>query len=106
MAVFFILITLVVQLGFLVIARSAVSASLEGVARRSATPGGDVRTQQDRLRMEIEAIAPGLDVVSSRVTRDADVVRASVTVVWVPPGPQLLPVQFTLVRTRAVVVPP
>jgi len=106
MAVFFILITLVVQLGFLVIARSAVSASLDGVVRRSATPGGDVRTQQDRLRMEIEAIAPGLDVVSSRVTRDADVVRASVTVQWVPPGPQLLPVQFTLVRTRAVVVPP
>lgn len=106
MAVFFLLLTLVVQLGFLVIARSAVSASLDGTLRRAATPGTDVRSQEERLRSEIEAVAPGLAVLSSSVTTDADVVSATVTVEWTPPGPDLVPVRFTLARTRTVVVPP
>ena len=106
MGVFFVLVMLVVQLGFLVIARSTVSASLDGAARRAAAPGVNVGTQHERLRTEIETIAPGLEVLASSVTVDMGRVVVRVTVAWVPPGPYLIPVQFSLMRTRAVVVPP
>ena len=106
MGVFFVLIMLVVQLGFLVIARSAVSASLDGVARRSVVPGADVPTEQERLESEIEAISPGLEVLASSVTTGAELVRVRVTVEWIPPGPHLVPIRFTMTRARALVVPP
>ena len=106
MGVFFILIMLVVQLGFLVIARSAVSASLDGAARRSVVPGVDVPTEHERLDSEIEAIAPGLKVLASSVTIRTERVRVLVTVEWTPPGPHLIPIRFTMTRARALVVPP
>ena len=106
MGVFFILIMLVVQLGFLVIARSAVSASLDGAARRAVVPGADAPAEQARLHTEIEAIAPGLDVLASSVTTQADRIYVRVSVAWLPPGPHLAPIRFTMTRTRALVVPP
>ncbi len=106
MGVFFLLIALVVQLGFLVIARTAVSASLEGAARRSAIPGVDVRSQEMRLIAEIGAVAPGVRVIDAVVERSNLQVTVSATLEWVPPGPDLIPVRFSLVRTQALNVPP
>ncbi|VAW06531.1 hypothetical protein MNBD_ACTINO01-832 [hydrothermal vent metagenome] len=106
MGVFFVLIMLVVQLGFLVIARSAVSASLDGVARRSVIPGAYVPGERERLQSEIEAVAPGLEVLTSSVTSRSERVHVRVTVEWLPPGPHLVPIRFTMTRTRALVVPP
>lgn len=106
MGVFFILMTLVVQLGFLVIARSAVSASLDASVRRSATPGASMLDQQRRLNEEITAIGPGLEVVASRIVFGRDGVMVGVTVEWRPPGPLLVPVRFTIERNHAKVVPP
>lgn len=106
MGVFFLLIALVVQLGFLVIARTAVSASLEGAARRSALPGVDVASQNQRLIAEIDAVAPGVRVVDTAVERTAEQVTVRATVDWIPPGPDLVPVRFSLARTHALTVPP
>ncbi len=106
MGVFFLLIALVVQLGFLVIARTAVSASLEGAARRLAVPGADIRSQELRLIAEIGAVAPGVRVIDASVERSDEQVSVTATLEWVPPGPDLIPVTFSLVRTKVLSVPP
>ncbi|GMQ98202.1 MAG: hypothetical protein BMS9Abin17_0708 [Acidimicrobiia bacterium] len=106
MGVFFLLIALVVQLGFLVIARTAVGASLDAAARRSAALDADPATQRDRIVSEIAAVAPGVDVIETSVVRSANVVTVTAVIDWTPPGPDLLPVRLSISRSHALVVPP
>jgi Flp pilus assembly protein TadG len=106
MGVFFLLIAVVVQLGFLVIARSAVSASMEAAARRAAVPESDVSAERARLRTEIQAVVPGIRIVDTSVKRSLEDVTVRATFEWTPPGPNLIPIQFTLERSHASVVPP
>jgi len=106
MGVFFLLIAVVVQLGFLVIARSAVSASLEGVARRAALPDSDVSAEEARLGVEIATVVPGIEVIDTSIEQSAQDVTVRATFEWTPPGPDLIPIQFTLERSHARVVPP
>ena len=106
MGVFFLLIALVVQLGFLVIARTAVGGSLDAAARRSAALDADLATQRDRIVSEIAAIAPGVDVIETTVVRSADRVTVTAVIDWTPPGPDLLPVRLSISRSHALVVPP
>ncbi|MEN8238196.1 MAG: hypothetical protein ABFR53_03225 [Actinomycetota bacterium] len=106
MGVFFLLIAVVVQLGFLVIARSAVSASMEAAARRAALPNSDVSAEESRLGTEIRAVVPGIEILDTDIARSAQDVTIRATFKWTPPGPDLVPVQFTLERSHANVVPP
>jgi hypothetical protein len=106
MGVFFLLIALVVQLGFLVIARTAVGGSLDAAARRSAALDADFATQRDRIVSEIAAIAPGVNVIETTVVRSADRVTVTAVIDWTPPGPDLLPVRLSISRSHALVVPP
>ena len=106
MGVFFLLIAVVVQLGFLVMARSAISASMEATAGRASLPDGDTRAEESRLGTEIHAGVPGIEVIATDVDRSAEEVTVRATFDWTPPGPDLIPVRFTLVRTHSSVVPP
>ncbi len=106
MGVFFLLIAVVVQLGFLVIARSAVSAAMEGAARRAAAPNADVITEKQRLDAEIATVVPGIEIVDTSVDRSREEVTVKATFVWTPPGPDLVPIRFTMERAHARVVPP
>ncbi len=106
MGVFFLLIAVVVQLGFLVIARSAVSASMEAAARRAAVPESDVSAERVRLDTEIHAVVPGIKIVDTSIRRSLEDVIVRATFEWTPPGPNLIPIQFTLERSHASVVPP
>jgi Flp pilus assembly protein TadG len=106
MGVFFLLIAVVVQLGFLVIARSAVSASMEAAARRAAIPESDVPAERARLGKEIQTVVPGIKIVDTSIKRSFEDVTVRATFEWTPPGPDLIPIQFTLERSHANVVPP
>jgi Flp pilus assembly protein TadG len=106
MGVFFLLIAVVVQLGFLVIARSAVSASMEAAARRAAIPESDVPAERARLGKEIQTVVPGIKIVDTSIKRSFEDVTVRATFEWTPPGPDLIPIQFTLERAHANVVPP
>jgi Flp pilus assembly protein TadG len=106
MGVFFLLIAVVVQLGFLVIARSAVSASMEAAARRAAVPESDASEERARLRTEIQTVVPGIKIVDTIIKRSLEDVTVRATFEWTPPGPNLIPIQFTLERSHASVVPP
>jgi len=106
MGVFFLLIAVIVQLGFLVIARSAVSASMEAAARRASVPDSDASAEQSRLGAEIKAVVPGIEIVNTDIERTPEDVTVRATFEWTPPGPDLIPIQFTLERSHAMVVPP
>ena len=106
MGVFFLLIAVIVQLGVLVIARSAVSASMEAAARRAAVPDSDVDAEESRLDTEIRAVVPGIEIVATSIERSPQDVTVRATFEWTPPGPDLIPIQFTLERSHASVVPP
>ena len=106
MGVFFLLIAVIVQLGFLVIARSAVSASMEAAARRAALPDSDDFSEESRLGTEISAVVPGIEILGTSIERSTQEVTVRATFQWTPPGPDLIPIQFTLERSHATVVPP
>jgi len=106
MGVFFLLIALVVQLGFLVIARTAVGASLDAAARRSAAVEADPAAQRDRIVTEIAAIAPGVDVLETTIVRSTNLVTVTAVIEWSPPGPDLLPIRLSISRSHALTVPP
>lgn len=106
MGVFFLLIATIVQLGFLVIARSAVSASMEAAARRAALPNSDIPAEESRLNTEIQAVVPGIEIVDTSIEQMTQEVTVRATFEWTPPGPDLIPIQFTIERSHASVVPP
>ncbi|MGI9641899.1 MAG: hypothetical protein ACR2N9_03865 [Acidimicrobiia bacterium] len=106
MATFFLLLLVVVQLGFLVMSRSMVAASVDGAARRASVVGADVEAEQQRIRVEIERAIPGADVEIVEVAESAEEVSISVRYRWIPPGPDLVPVRLTVSASRTLVVPP
>ena len=106
MAVFFVLLLLIVQIGFGVAARSMVAASVDSTARRLAWSTATVDAEIDRLRDELEVAIPGAVLVSTDVAVTDRSVTVSVVYGWTPPGPDLLPIEVAVERTRLRTVPP
>lgn len=106
MAVFFILLVLIVQIGLGVASRSMVGASADAAARRLAWGGERTGDAEARLRSEVEAAVPGAMLTQIDVERDDLSVTVLVTYEWRPPGPDLLPIEFAVSRTRTVTVAP
>lgn len=105
MVVFFVVLVLVVQSGFLVVSRSLVGASVDAAVRRLATDPAAVAIDE-RLAEEIAATVPGAVVESLESDRTDLVARVLVRYRWTPPGPDLVPITMTIERRQAVVVAP
>jgi len=105
MFVFFIVLTLIVQIGILVVARGAAATALEGALRRAVVTG-DVSVAEERLARDLPATVPGTDDADISVTLDAEVMTGTVSFDWVPPGPNLMPIRISVTRTAPLVVPP
>lgn len=106
MLVFFVLLTLIVQIGFLVIARNAASVALEGAVRGARFQSSDLAVARDRLERDLHATVPGTEDVDISITSDGRTVTGTVSFDWVPPGPDLIPVTISVTREAPVVVPP
>ncbi len=105
MLVFFVVLTLIVQIGFLVVARGAASAAVEGAVRRAAT-SGDLAVVQQRLGRDLRATVPGTIDAEISVTSDGRLATGTVSFDWAPPGPDLIPIRISVTRAAPVVVPP
>lgn len=105
MAVFFVLLLLIVQIGFLVAARSLAVSAVEASARRLAT-GVDVEQERARVSTELEASVPGVQVHSITIREGGAAVTLHVELAWTAPGPNLLPITFDLASTRTLAVGP
>lgn len=105
MVVFFVLLLLMVQVGFLVASRSMAVSAVEASARRVAA-GSPASGEEVRLVTELETSIPGAVVRSVGVTVSEASAEVAATVEWTPPGPDLVPVTFDLRATRVVAIPP
>lgn len=103
---FFVLLVLIVQISFLILARSAAATSLEAALRRAVVAELDFDAVQSGLERDVLAVVPGAEDVSVDVTGDEMSVEAAVTFRWVPPGPDLMPVTVSIKRSVARVVSP
>jgi len=104
--VFFVLLALIVQIGFLVLARSVAATSAEAGLRKGVIADLDIETVRLGLVRDLSAVIPGAQDISVVVTDEAAVLRAVVSFRWVPPGPDFVPVTVLIERTAVRVVPP
>jgi len=106
MLVFFVLLTLIVQIGFLVLARNAVAVGLEAAVRRGGVTGEDLGAARDRLSRDLSVMVPGSSDIEIDVRSDGRTVTGVVSFDWTPPGPDLVPIRVSVTRQASVVVPP
>lgn len=103
---FFILLTLIVQIGFLVLARSAAASSIEASLRKAALGSADDETIRAGIIRDVRAVVPGAEDVDVSVSSSDSEINAALTFQWVPPGPDLIPVIVSIERSSIRVVPP
>lgn len=106
MLVFFVLLTIIVQVGFLVVARNAAATAVHAAVREASVEVGTVSAVETRLARDLAAMIPGADDAVVSVTSDSGWVRGVVEFDWTPPGPDLIPVRIAVSRDVPVVVPP
>ena len=106
MLVFFVLMTVIVQIGFLVVARNATSVAVQGAVRAASVSVADIEAIEQRLERDLAATVPGAHDALVSVTLDGHTVRGEVSFDWLPPGPDLVPVRIVVSRAIPVVVPP
>jgi hypothetical protein len=104
--VFFLLVTLIVQLGFLVLARNVAATSVEAALRRAVSADLSEEIVEDGLARDVRAIVPGANDVLVDVEIDATMVVAQVRFRWIPPGPDFVPMTMSIERSIVRVVPP
>lgn len=104
--VFFLLLMVIVQIGFLVLARNVAATSVDAALRKAVAANMSDEAVQDGLERDVGAVVPGANDISVAVTSDVSSVTALVRFRWLPPGPDLVPVTVTIERNIVTVVPP
>lgn len=89
----FLLIVLVAQASFLVVARNAAATAAEAAARSASRNGAQVAQIEDGLATVVQRTAPGATGLEVNVDVTNDTAIALVEFDWLPPGPHLLPVR-------------
>ena len=106
MIVFFILLTLVVQIGFYVVARNAAAVAVEGAVRVAARDPDSIEAVRQRLERDLAVTVPGAAEAAVEVTVSGSTVHGLVSFEWAPPGPDLAPITVTVSRSAPMGVPP
>ena len=104
--IFFLLLTLIVQLGFLVVARNVAATSVEAALRKAVSADLGEGMVEEGIERDVRAIVPGATDVLADVVIDSTAVVALVRFRWTPPGPDLVPVTMSIERSIVRVVPP
>lgn len=105
-AVIFLLIAIVAQVAFVVVARDTAQTAVTAAARRAGRPGADLGVERARLAEELTRIVPGAAAVTTSLDAEATAVTASASIQWSPPGPDLIPITLRATATAPMVVPP
>jgi hypothetical protein len=105
MAVCFILLTVIVQAAFLLVARETGSAAAAAAARAAARTGASEHVGEDLLAELVRAV-PGAASPTMEIAVGDRVATASISFDWRPPGPDLARVRLTMVGSAPVVSPP
>lgn len=106
MAVFFMLLVIVVELAFVLVAHGTVGAAVDAAARRAARPAADLARVEERLATELGSVVPGAHAVEATVAVADGRVDVEASVDWAPPGPDLVPVTIRARASAPQIVPP
>jgi len=104
--VVFLLIAIVTQVAFVVVARDTAQTAVAAAARRAGRPGADLTAEHSRLTDELSRIVPGATEVVASLESDDGSVTARASIQWSPPGPDLIPITLHAEATSLAVVPP
>ena len=105
-AVIFLLIAIVAQVAFVVVARDTAQTAVSAAARRAGRPGADLGAERARLAEELTLVVPGAADVATSITADATGITTSASIQWSPPGPDLIPITIRATATVPLVAPP
>jgi hypothetical protein len=106
MAVVFMLLVIIVQLAFVLVAREVSQSAVDAAARRAARPAADLVAVEQRLLDELGAVVPGAQGVAASVRSTGERIEVVASISWAPPGPDLVPVVIQVEAAMPVVVPP
>jgi len=106
MAVVFMLLVIIVQLAFVLVAREVSQTAVDAAARRAARSGTDLVAVEERLTVELAAVVPGAQEVEATVQSTGETVDVDAIINWAPPGPDLVPVVIKVRATVPLAVPP
>lgn len=106
MAVVFMLLVIIVQLAFVLVAREVSQSAVDAAARRAARPAADLVAVEQRLLDELGAVVPGAQGVAASVQSTGERIEVVASISWAPPGPDLVPVVIQVEAAMPVVVPP
>lgn len=102
---FFVLLLLIVQIGFLAGARSMAVSAVEASARRLAA-GADIAREEQRVHAELQTAVPGVRLQEIDIAVADSQVIVSARMRWTPPGPDLVPVAFDVRAARTIAFAP
>jgi hypothetical protein len=102
----FVLIAMIVQVAFVVVARDAAQTAVTAAARRAGRPGADLDAERIRLADDLARIVPGATDVTASVETGSATVTARASMRWAPPGPDLIPVTLRADAIAPLVIPP
>ena len=88
MAIAFLLLTLVTQASFLVVARNAAQAAADQATRSAARADADPTSVENELVAALERTVPGGENPMASVEVSDRTVTTSARVDWTPPGPR------------------
>lgn len=106
MAVVFMLLVIIVQLAFVLVAHEVSQSAVDAAARRAARDPTDIAQVHDRLVTELEAVVPGAQAVDATITAANGEIEVVANIHWAPPGPDLVPVVIHTEARVPQVVPP
>ena len=106
MAALFLVMLVVAQIAFLVVARTSVGASVDAAVRDAAREPAALEHHRQALSERVATLLPGASLSDVAVHQRADTVIARVAFRWVPPGPDLIPITIVVEAERSIVVPP
>jgi hypothetical protein len=105
-AVIFLLIAIITQVAFVVVARDTAQTAVAAASRRAGRPGADLTVERARLADELGRVVPGATGVAAAVESNGRAVTARAAIQWSPPGPDLIPITLHAEATSLVVIAP
>jgi len=105
-AIVFLLIVIITQVAFVVVAQNTARTAVSAAARRAGRPGSVAGIEQQRLVEELGSVVPGASDIVATVEYDETGVATSASIRWAPPGPDLIPITLRVTAHAPRVVPP
>lgn len=106
LAVVFLLLSLIVQVGLFLMARNAAEAAVASIARSTALSESDPIAHEEQLRTLIAGTVPGATDIVVTIFADDGFVDVATEFEWIPPGPLWTTIPIRISATTPALVPP